>query len=210
VPQCCSKVHEIAKHRKNQRLPILAYTYKGSESVVPLWITSSYLELKEINKDLEGKLLQGLDTKGNLQVFVAETKNSKYPDESVFKTKVSVNYLKLESNEELRASEMRLIEVFLFRKKPFILEVLNSGWYRYVSNVLQSVHQIVNALMNEKAVVIRCDSGYDKSLVLASLVQVVLDPYFRTIKGFEHLIMRMFVHYGHPFASRLGERKACR
>ena len=51
---------------------------------------------------------------------------------------------------------------------------------------------------------VRCDSGWDKSLVLASLVQIVLDPEFRTTKGLVSLIMRMFIYKGHPFASRLG------
>ena len=53
---------------------------------------------------------------------------------------------------------------------------------------------------------VRCDSGWDKSLVLASLVQVVRDPEFRTQKGLACLVMRMFIYKGHPFASRLGEK----
>jgi len=118
----------------------------------------------------------------------------------------SANYLDLESNEELNKSESALIGVFLHKKVPIIKEILSSKWYHYIARCLDSCLMIRNAVLGQRAVLIRCEQGRDKSLLLASLVQIILDPYYRTVQGLESLVMKMFVHFGHPFSSRLGER----
>lgn len=51
---------------------------------------------------------------------MVESKKPKANEEVNFKGRVGMHYLNLEPNEELRECELRLIEVFLFRKKPFI------------------------------------------------------------------------------------------
>lgn len=40
--------------------------------------------------------------------------------------------------------------------------------------------------------------------VISSLTQIILDPYFRTKFGFQSLIQKDWVAFGHPFANRLG------
>jgi len=39
------------------------------------------------------------------------------------------------------------------------------------------------------------------------LAQILLDPYFRTIEGFEVLVMKDWVYFGHPFEERMGHGK---
>ena len=67
-----------------------------------------------------------------------------------------MHYLNLEPNEELRECELRLIEVYLFQKKPFVMEVNKSGWYRFVFSTLEAVALIRNAILSEKAALVRC------------------------------------------------------
>lgn len=40
--------------------------------------------------------------------------------------------------------------------------------------------------------------------VISSLVQLMLDPYFRTITGFQTLLQKEWIAAGHPFCDRLG------
>lgn len=49
--------------------------------------------------------------------------------------------------------------------------------------------------------------GRDFTILIASLVQIMLDPYFRTVIGFQALIQKDWVTKGHPFAKRLGHLK---
>ena len=46
-------------------------------------------------------------------------------------------------------------------------------------------------------------SGCDFSCVVSSLVQIYLDPYFRTRAGFQLLIQKEWVKMGHPFQKYL-------
>lgn len=47
------------------------------------------------------------------------------------------------------------------------------------------------------------DTGTDVSCVIASLVQLQLDPEYSTIDGFQMLIDKEWVSMGHPFQKRL-------
>ena len=40
---------------------------------------------------------------------------------------------------------------------------------------------------------------------IMALIQIFIDPYFRTIDGFIHLIEKEFINFGHKFADRLGQ-----
>lgn len=55
-----------------------------------------------------------------------------------------------------------------------------------------------------ETVVLQENDGRDMCCVISSLIQILLDPYFRTIVGFESLIQKDWVAMGHPFSDRLG------
>lgn len=46
--------------------------------------------------------------------------------------------------------------------------------------------------------------GCDISCLTSSLTQILLDPYWRTITGFQTLIQKEWIALGHPFVKRLG------
>ena len=45
------------------------------------------------------------------------------------------------------------------------------------------------------------------SAVISSLVQLILDPFARTIRGFHQLIQKEWVVLGHPFTARIGHTR---
>ena len=44
----------------------------------------------------------------------------------------------------------------------------------------------------------------DTSAIISSLAQLIMDPYYRTIHGFQSLVQKEWVMLGHPFANRFG------
>ena len=48
------------------------------------------------------------------------------------------------------------------------------------------------------------DDGRDLSCVVSSLAQLMVDPHFRSIPGFEALLQKEWVAMGHPFTTRHG------
>jgi len=46
-------------------------------------------------------------------------------------------------------------------------------------------------------------SGCEMSCLLSSLSQVLLDPYFRSLTGFQALVQKEWVRMGYPFQKHL-------
>lgn len=56
--------------------------------------------------------------------------------------------------------------------------------------------------VQEHSVVVNDDNGRDFSILVTSIVQILLDPYYRTRVGLQALIQKDWVMGGHPFSKR--------
>lgn len=80
----------------------------------------------------------------------------------------------------------------------------SSRWLHHISACLQISLQIsIMLCQNKQSVIIQENENRDLNCVVASLVQILLDPYCRTQQGFQHLIQKEWVALGHPFMERL-------
>lgn len=51
-------------------------------------------------------------------------------------------------------------------------------------------------------VLLHCSHGWDRTSQVSALAQLLLDPYYRTRKGFSVLVEKDFMSFGHPFHLR--------
>ncbi|KAF5315863.1 hypothetical protein D9611_004946 [Ephemerocybe angulata] len=80
-----------------------------------------------------------------------------------------------------------------------------SGWLRHLSAVMEGTVIIVkNVHINSSHVLIHCSDGWDRTAQLSAMSQLCLDPFYRTIRGFEILIEKDWLSYGHRFLDRCG------
>ena len=90
-------------------------------------------------------------------------------------------------------------------KFPSILD--GSNWLSYLCSILLAAKTIIEKSLNTGiSVLVHCSDGWDRTAQLISLTQLMIDPYYRTIKGFEALIEKDWVSYGHQFRLRQGLR----
>ena len=54
------------------------------------------------------------------------------------------------------------------------------------------------------SVVVHCSDGWDRTSQTCAVAQLLLDPYYRTIQGFQALIEKDWLHFGHKFSDRCG------
>ena len=80
-----------------------------------------------------------------------------------------------------------------------------SGWLRHQMAILEGTLIIVrNVHVNHSHVLIHCSDGWDRTSQLSAVSQLCLDPYYRTTRGFQVLIEKDFVSFGHRFLDRCG------
>ena len=80
-----------------------------------------------------------------------------------------------------------------------------SAWLRHMSNILEAVVLIVrNVHIHSSHVLIHCSDGWDRTSQLAALAQLCLDPYYRTMRGFQVLVEKDWISFGHRFLDRCG------
>ncbi|XP_072164266.1 phosphatidylinositol-3,5-bisphosphate 3-phosphatase MTMR4-like [Diadema setosum] len=80
-------------------------------------------------------------------------------------------------------------------------------WLQNLSMLLKSAIKVVTAIDQEaRPVVVHCSDGWDRTPQIVALAEIMLDPYYRTMQGFQVLVEREWLDFGHKFADRCGHR----
>lgn len=77
-------------------------------------------------------------------------------------------------------------------------------WLAYFSLqlVLTGAIQVADKVSSGKSsVLVHCSDGWDRTAQLTSLAMLMLDSFYRTIEGFEILVQKEWISFGHKFAS---------
>jgi myotubularin-related protein 10/11/12 len=88
--------------------------------------------------------------------------------------------------------------------EKYFTHIEKSSWLLYVSLCIKVSNECANYLYNGESVVLQENDGRDMSCVISSLIQILHDPFYRTIGGLKVLIQKEWIALGHPFADRFG------
>ncbi|KAH9704311.1 hypothetical protein KPL70_011405 [Citrus sinensis] len=81
----------------------------------------------------------------------------------------------------------------------------DSGWLIHVQSILAGSAWIAAQIALESAsVLVHCSDGWDRTTELVALANLLLDPYYRTFAGFQALVEKDWLAFGHPFSDRVG------
>lgn len=116
------------------------------------------------------------------------------------------------SPKEIQTSYLKLRELCIpdnirtFKMQDFKFYGLldNTKWLLYASicltKALEGAQQLCRP--NPVTVVLQESNGQDMNCIISCLIQIYLDPHWRTVSGFQTLIQKEWVALGHPFTSR--------
>ncbi|XP_073410166.1 phosphatidylinositol-3,5-bisphosphate 3-phosphatase MTMR3 isoform X2 [Dendrobates tinctorius] len=78
-------------------------------------------------------------------------------------------------------------------------------WLQHLSMLLKSSSLVVHALDgDQRPVLVHCSDGWDRTPQIVALSKLLLDPYYRSIEGFQVLVETEWLDFGHKFADRCG------
>ncbi|CCK69875.1 phosphatidylinositol-3-phosphatase YMR1 KNAG_0D01230 [Huiozyma naganishii CBS 8797] len=216
-----------SKYRSKARIPVLCYSYRRNKCV----ILRSSQPLPGITKQRsiqDEKLLQlsfeCSESKKPVRNLVVDARpmanalaqialgggienmdNYKFPEASVTKRL----FLGIDNIHVMSDTMSNLIDSFLIdtdvssELSQALIHKKAFHWLRSVELILSSVDKLVKSIVfNNANILVHCSDGWDRTAQICSLIQLCIDPYYRTFEGFMVLIEKDWVSLGHRFAER--------
>lgn len=86
----------------------------------------------------------------------------------------------------------------------------NTRWLHHMANLLRaSWYTAENLVEHGRPVLVHCSDGWDRTPQIVSLAELLVDPFYRTFRGFQVLVQREWLEFGHKFADRCGLLGGC-
>ncbi|XP_078403561.1 phosphatidylinositol-3,5-bisphosphate 3-phosphatase MTMR8 isoform X2 [Cetorhinus maximus] len=220
VPKGASKpiIVGSSKFRSRGRFPVLSYFFKENKAAIcrcsqPLsGFSTRCVEdeqmLQAISKANPGSsFMYVVDTRPKLNAMANRAAGKGYENEDYY-SNIRFQFIGIENIHVMRNSLQKLLEVCEL-KAPSMSEFLtgleNSGWLRHIKAVMDAGVFLVKAVAEENAsVLVHCSDGWDRTAQVCSLATLLLDSYYRTIKGFMVLVEKEWISMGHKFSQRCG------
>ncbi|KAM9041344.1 phosphatidylinositol-3-phosphate phosphatase MTMR1 isoform 2-T2 [Megaptera novaeangliae] len=209
---------KVAAFRAKGRIPVLSWIHPESQATItrcsqPL-VGPNDKRCKEDEKYLQTIMdanaqahkLIIFDARQNKVASTNKAKGGGYESESAYPNAELV-FLEIHNIHVMRESLRKLKEIAYpaIDEARWLSNVDGTHWLEYIRMLLAGAVRIADKIESGKtSVVVHCSDGWDRTSQLTSLSMLMLDSYYRTVKGFEALIEKEWISFGHRFALRVG------
>uniref|UniRef100_A0A914KUN5 phosphatidylinositol-3,5-bisphosphate 3-phosphatase n=1 Tax=Meloidogyne incognita TaxID=6306 RepID=A0A914KUN5_MELIC len=204
------------RFRSRARLPVLTFFYKHNSATIcrssqPLSGFSARCLEDECLIELimsanpSSSTLYLIDTRPRVNAMVNKVQGKGFEDSKNY-TNIQFHFFDIENIHVVRSSLNRLLEAC---QRPqsvtqYLKAVDASGWLKHLRVLLECSFFIAESVIRGISCVVHCSDGWDRTSQTVSLAQLLLDPYYRTIKGFQTLIDKDWLGFGFKFDDRCG------
>ncbi|KAB0372759.1 hypothetical protein FD755_015512 [Muntiacus reevesi] len=216
VPRIASKpiIVGSSKFRSKGRFPVLSYYHQSKEAAIcrcsqPLsGFSARCLEdehlLQAISKaNPANRYMYVMDTRPRLNAMANRAAGKGYENEDNY-SNIRFQFVGIENIHVMRSSLQKLLEVNGTKGlsvNDFYSGLESSGWLRHIKAVMDAAIFLAKAIAAESAsVLVHCSDGWDRTSQVCSLGSLLLDPYYRTVRGFMVLIEKDWISFGHKFS----------
>lgn len=206
-----------SRFRSKGRLPVLSYLHRNKAAICrcsqPLsGFSARCLEDEQmlncvLRTNPDNSFMYVVDTRPRINAMANRATGKGYENENFYEN-IKFHFLGIENIHVMRSSLVKLIETCELKSPSmsnFLGGLESSGWLRHIKSILETSWFIAQAVdEREISVVVHCSDGWDRTTQVCSLGSLFLDPYYRTIQGFQALIEKDWLAFGHKFSERCG------
>uniref|UniRef100_A0A673HX84 phosphatidylinositol-3,5-bisphosphate 3-phosphatase n=1 Tax=Sinocyclocheilus rhinocerous TaxID=307959 RepID=A0A673HX84_9TELE len=212
------ELKRVAAFRAKRRFPVLSWIHPESQAAIVRCGQPQVGPTDRRCREDERYLQTILDANAQshkLCIFdarqstVADTNKAKdggYENES-FYINVELNFLEIPNIHVMRESLRKLKEVVYpaIDQQRWFSSVDSTHWLEYIRLLLAGAVRIADRIESGKtSVVVHCSDSWDRTAQLTSLAMLMLDAHYRSLRGFQVLLEKEWLSFGHRFASRVG------
>ncbi|XP_075151352.1 phosphatidylinositol-3-phosphate phosphatase [Haematobia irritans] len=211
-------LRRVAQFRSRCRLPVLSWMHPKSQATItrcsqPLVGVGGKRSADDeqylnyiMEANAQSDKLAIMDARPSANAIANKAKGGGFESEEAYKN-VEVHFLDIHNIHVMRESLRKVKEVCYptIDDSKWLSSIDNSLWLKHIKCILYGANRIVDKIETmSTSVVVHCSDGWDRTAQLTALAMLMLDPYYRTLRGFEVLIEKEWLSFGHKFQQRIG------
>uniref|UniRef100_A0AAQ5XFP9 Phosphatidylinositol-3,5-bisphosphate 3-phosphatase MTMR2 n=1 Tax=Amphiprion ocellaris TaxID=80972 RepID=A0AAQ5XFP9_AMPOC len=207
------ELKRVAAFRAKGRIPVLSWIHPESQATVtrcsqPM-VGVNGKRSKEDEKYLQSIMdanaqshkLFIFDARPSVNAAANKMKGGGYESEDAYQNAELV-FLDIHNIHVMRESLRKLKDVVYpnIEDSHWLSNLESTHWLEHIKLILAGALRIADKVESGKtSVVVHCSDGWDRTAQLTSLSMLMLDSYYRTIRGFEVLLEKEWLSFGHRF-----------
>ncbi|KAH0625184.1 hypothetical protein JD844_033394 [Phrynosoma platyrhinos] len=212
------ELKRVAAFRSRGRIPVLSWIHPESQATItrcsqPM-VGVSGKRSKEDEKYLQSIMDSNaqshkifiFDARPSVNAVANKAKGGGYESEDAYQNSDLV-FLDIHNIHVMRESLRKLKEIVYpnIEETHWLSNLESTHWLEHIKLILAGALRIADKVESGKtSVVVHCSDGWDRTSQLISLAMLMLDGYYRTIRGFEVLVEKEWLSFGHRFQLRVG------
>ncbi|KAK2101178.1 Myotubularin- protein 2 [Saguinus oedipus] len=212
------ELKRVASFRSRGRIPVLSWIHPESQATItrcsqPM-VGVSGKRSKEDEKYLQAIMDSNaqshkifiFDARPSVNAVANKAKGGGYESEDAYQNAELV-FLDIHNIHVMRESLRKLKEIVYpnIEETHWLSNLESTHWLEHIKLILAGALRIADKVESGKtSVVVHCSDGWDRTAQLTALAMLMLDGYYRTIRGFEVLVEKEWLSFGHRFQLRVG------
>ncbi|XP_062262610.1 myotubularin-related protein 2 isoform X3 [Platichthys flesus] len=212
------EVKRVAAFRVKSRIPVLSWIHPESQATVTrcsqpmVGVTGKRSKEDEkylqsiMDANAQSHKLFIFDARPSVNAAANKMKGGGYESEDAYQNAELV-FLDIHNIHVMRESLRKLKDVVYpnIEDSHWLSNLESTHWLEHIKLILAGALRIADKVESGKtSVVVHCSDGWDRTAQLTSLAMLMLDGYYRTIRGFEVLLEKEWLSFGHRFQLRIG------
>nr|KAF6283616.1 myotubularin 1 [Pipistrellus kuhlii] len=205
----------VATFRSRNRIPVLSWIHPENKTVIvrcsqPLVGMSGkrnkddekYLDvIRETNRQISKLTIY--DARPSVNAVANKATGGGYESDDAYHN-TELFFLDIHNIHVMRESLKKVKDIVYpnVEESHWLSSLESTHWLEHIKLILTGAIQVADKVSSGRSsVLVHCSDGWDRTAQLTSLAMLMLDSFYRSIEGFEILVQKEWISFGHKFAS---------